>query len=118
FCQYVPYAWADGASWDEHRSDVGETVTRSIERYAPGFGKLIDGLHVQGPPDIEETVGLSGGHIFQGEILPPYMWENRLGYRTGVAGVYLCGAATHPGGSVIGINGRNAALTILRDSDD
>jgi len=30
-------------------------------------------------------------------------------------GVYLCGAATHPGGSVIAVNGRNAAQAILRD---
>jgi len=29
--------------------------------------------------------------------------------------VYLCGAATHPGGSVMGINGRNAAASVLRD---
>jgi phytoene dehydrogenase-like protein len=29
--------------------------------------------------------------------------------------VYLCGAATHPGGSVIGINGRNAAMAVLKD---
>jgi phytoene dehydrogenase-like protein len=30
-------------------------------------------------------------------------------------GVYLCGAATYPGGSVIGINGRNAAMAVLKD---
>lgn len=115
FCQYVPYEWADGGSWDDHRHRVGEVVTRSVERFAPGFGDLIEGIHVQGPPDIEETIGLTGGHIFQGEILPQYMWDARLPYRTGLPGVYLCGAATHPGGSVIGINGRNAALTVLQD---
>jgi phytoene dehydrogenase-like protein len=27
----------------------------------------------------------------------------------------LCGAATHPGGSVIGVNGRNAAMRVLRE---
>jgi len=115
FCQYVPYAWADGRSWDEHRSQVGDVVTRSIERYAPGFGGLVEHIHVQGPPDIEEAIGLSGGHIFQGEILPQYMWEDRLPYRTGVDGVYLCGVATNPGGSVIGVNGKNAAAVVLAD---
>ena len=118
FCQYVPYAWADGRSWDDHREEVGEIVTRSIERFAPGFGDLVEHIHVQGPPDIEESIGLTGGHIFQGEILPQYMWENRLAYRTGIDGVYLCGVATNPGGSVIGINGRNAALTVLADLDE
>ena len=115
FCQYVPYEWADGRSWDDHRPEVGAAVTRSIERFAPGFGDLVEGMHVQGPPDIEESIGLTGGHIFQGEILPDHMWENRLPYRTGLDGVYLCGAATHPGGSVIGVNGRNAAMTVLAD---
>jgi phytoene dehydrogenase-like protein len=68
-----------------------------------------------GPPDIEARTGLTGGHIFQGECLPQYMWERRLTARTTMPGIYLCGAATHPGGSVIAINGRNAAMAVLRD---
>ena len=32
---------------------------------------------------------------------------------TPIPGLYLCGAATHPGGSVIAANGRNAAMAIL-----
>ena len=43
----------------------------------------------------------TGGHIFQGEILPSYMWERRLESKTPMSGVYLCGACTHPGGSVL-----------------
>ena len=65
--------------------------------------------------DIETKVGLTGGHIFQGECLPPFMWEKRLTARTPMPGFYLCGACTHPGGSVIGVNGRNAAMAVLRD---
>ena len=115
FCQYAPYTWADGGTWDDHRAEVADAVIRSIERFAPGFAALVDHAHIQGPPDIESSIGLTGGHIFQGEILPAYMWEHRLAYRTGAPGVYLCGAATHPGGSVIGINGRNAAMAVLED---
>ncbi len=115
FCQYAPYTWADGATWDDHRADVEEAVTRSIERFAPGFGDLIEHTQVLGPPDIEARIGLTGGHIFHGDIRPRYMWENRMPYRTGVDGVYLCGASTHPGGSVIGINGRNSAMVVLAD---
>ena len=72
-------------------------------------------LHYEviGPRDIEQRVGLTGGHIFQGEILPQYLWDKRLTYKTPMDGVYLCGAATHPGGSVIAVNGRNAAMEIL-----
>ena len=115
FCQYVPYAWADGRSWDAHRSEVGAAVVRSIERFAPGFGSLVEHIHVEGPPDLEERIGLTGGHIFHGEILPEYLWDRRPGYRTGVDGVYLCGAGTHPGGGVIAANGRNAARVVLAD---
>ena len=43
------------------------------------------------------------------------MWDRRLAPRTPVEGFYLCGAATHPGGSVIGLNGRNAAMALLAD---
>jgi phytoene dehydrogenase-like protein len=69
---------------------------------------------VLGPPDIEKNVGLTGGHIFQGEILPDYLWDRRLTPQTPMPGVYLCGACTHPGGSVIAVNGRNAAMEVLR----
>jgi phytoene dehydrogenase-like protein len=43
------------------------------------------------------------------------MWDRRLEARTPVAGLYLCGAATHSGGSVIALNGRNAAMAVLED---
>ena len=67
------------------------------------------------PADVEERIGLTGGHIFQGEILPDQMWDRRFAARTPVPGLYLCGAATHPGGSVMARNGRNAAQVVLRD---
>jgi 2-isopropylmalate synthase len=50
-----------------------------------------------------------------GEVTPEQMWENRLRPRTPVPGLYFCGAATHPGGSVIALNGRNAAMAVLAD---
>ncbi len=73
---------------------------------------IID-VQVLGPPDIEREVGLTGGHIFQGECLPENMWDRRFSPRTPMPGVFLCGACTYPGGSVIAINGRNAAMEVL-----
>ena len=73
----------------------------------------IDELQVMGPPDIEARIGLTGGHIFQGQALPRQMWDRRLEARTPIEGLYLCGAATHPGGSVIALNGRIAAREVL-----
>jgi phytoene dehydrogenase-like protein len=115
FVQYVPYEWADGAGWDAHRSEVASKVVAAIERWAPGFGSMVEAIEVSGPPDIEEKIGLTGGHIFQGDCLPHQMFDRRMPYRTPVDGVYLCGACTHPGGSVIAANGRNAALRVLAD---
>ena len=85
----------------------------SIGRFCDNIPDAVIDVQVLGPPDIEETVGLTGGHIFQGECLPAYMWDNRLTPRTPMPGVFLCGACTHPGGSVIAINGRNAAMEVL-----
>jgi phytoene dehydrogenase-like protein len=114
FAQYVPYSFASG-SWDEHRNAAKSLALRSIGRFCSNLEESVVDAQVLGPPDIEQKVGLTGGHIFQGECLPAYMWSDRLAARTPMKGVYLCGACTHPGGSVIGINGRNAAMAVLHD---
>jgi phytoene dehydrogenase-like protein len=112
FAQYVPYNFTQG-NWDDYREKAGQIALDSIGRFCSNIPNAILHYEVIGPRDIEQRVGLAGGHIFQGEILPQYMWEKRLAYKTPMEGVYLCGAATHPGGSVIAINGRNAAMEIL-----
>ena len=115
FAQYVPYTIASG-SWDERRDDVRRLALASLARFCSNIYSAVIDVQVLGPPDIEEKVGLTGGHIFQGECLPAFMWSKRLSARTPMEGVYMCGACTHPGGSVIGINGRNAAMAVLRDT--
>ena len=115
FCQYAP-SDKDVAAWDAGlRDQAAEQVFGLIERYAPGFRDQVLEHEVLGPSDIEERIGLTGGCIFQGECFPDQMWDRRLAPRTPVEGFYLCGAATHPGGSVIGLNGRNAAMALLAD---
>jgi phytoene dehydrogenase-like protein len=115
FGQYAPYELAEG-TWDTRRDEVARQFIDLIERFAPGFEDLLVAHEVLGPPDIEERIGLTGGNIFQGEVTPDQMWEHRFAPRTPVAGLYLCGAATHPGGSVIALNGRNAAQAVLHDA--
>jgi phytoene dehydrogenase-like protein len=114
FAQYAPYD-LDHGTWDDRRDEIGRRVLDAIARFAPGIHDLVDCLEVLGPPDIEARIGLTGGHIFQGECLPDQMWQSRLAPRTPIDGVYLCGAATHPAGSVIALNGRNAAMAVLAD---
>jgi phytoene dehydrogenase-like protein len=120
FAQYVPYTFApgdgdSGHNWDSRRDEVRDLALRSLSRFCSNIDTAVIDAQVLGPPDIEKKVGLTGGHIFQGECLPPYMWDKRLTARTPMKGFYLCGACTHPGGSVIGANGRNAAMSVLKD---
>jgi phytoene dehydrogenase-like protein len=113
FAQYAPAALPDDGPLGRDRA--GDAVLAAVARYAPDVEACVVERQVLTPADVEERVGLSGGHIFQGEILPDQMWDRRFAARTSVPGLYLCGAATHPGGSVMARNGRNAAQAVLRD---
>ena len=80
-------------------------------------------LHRQilSPLVLERTYRLTGGNIFQGAMAMHQLFSFRpvagwADYRTPIAGLYLCGAAAHPGGGVMGACGRNAAREILRDN--
>ena len=112
FAQYAPYRLADG-DWEQRRENIADQVIAEIARFAPDVAGCIVERQVLGPPDVEARIGLTGGHIFQGECLPEQMWDRRFGPATPVPGLYLCGAGTHPGGSVIAVNGRNAAMAVL-----
>ena len=114
FAQYVPYTFTNG-NWETRRDEVRRLALGSLGRFCSNLDDAVVEAQVLGPPDIEKKVGLTGGHIFQGECLPAHMWSKRLTPRTPMEGVYLCGACTHPGGSVIGVNGRNAAMAVLAD---
>lgn len=113
FGQYAPYDVVGG--WAARRGEVARQFIELVGRFAPDFEDCLISHEVLGPPDIEARVGLTGGHIFQGEVRPEQMWTHRLTPRTPIEGVYLCGAATHPGGSVIATNGKNAAEAVLAD---
>lgn len=115
FAQYAPYHLSEG-DWDTRREEIGDMVLALVGRFAPDVADVVEEREVLGPPDVERRIGLTGGHIFQGECLPDQMWDRRFSARTPVPGLYLCGAATHPGGSVMAINGRNAAMAVLADS--
>lgn len=119
FAQYVPYELSEG-SWADHREAAGDVVLNTLERYAPGLTNLVEHRIVLGPQDLEERFGLTGGHIFHGEILPDWLFDRRPSspwhrYRLPVPGLYLCGAGAHPGGGVTGAPGRNAARAVLED---
>jgi phytoene dehydrogenase-like protein len=120
FSQYGPYELAEG-SWDEGgRDGYAARVLKALGEFAPSLESAVEHLEVLTPRDIEERFGLIGGNIMQGELTPDQLFSFRPipghgDYRTPVAGMYLCGSGTHPGGGVMGVPGRNAASVILRD---
>ncbi|HEY6835953.1 MAG TPA: NAD(P)/FAD-dependent oxidoreductase [Gaiellaceae bacterium] len=120
FVQYAPYHLADGDDWDDARRDAfGEAVVDTIAERAPNIRDLILHQQVLTPKDIEERFNLSEGNIFQGELSLEQLFFNRpvpgwARYRTPLRNLWMCGAATHPGGGIMGASGRLAALQVLR----
>jgi phytoene dehydrogenase-like protein len=103
------------------RDQLAVTVTRTIERFAPGFEASILAQQVLTPFDLERTYGLTGGHIFHGELGLDQLLTARplLGwarYRTPIRDLYLCGSGTHPGDGLTGRAGALASREILADA--
>ncbi|HSK62658.1 MAG TPA: NAD(P)/FAD-dependent oxidoreductase, partial [Pyrinomonadaceae bacterium] len=117
--QFAPYDLKQG-DWTTRRDEFAGNVLAQLENYAPGLRELILARQVITPRDLEETYGLSGGHIHHGEqtldqvftFRPLIGWAQ---YRTPLKRLYLCGAGTHPGGGITGRPGANAAREIARD---
>ncbi len=119
FSQWVPHPYADKPEPDELAAYV-DRLTARMETVAPGFTDSILGRQVIGPHEMQTEYGLVGGNIFHGELTPGQMFHCRpaAGYadlRTPIRGLYQAGSATHGGGGVTGIPGRNVVRQVLRD---
>jgi len=118
--RHVMSVIAEGVPFDVGER-VGDTVTRTIESYAPGFGELVEARHVITPLDIERDYGAAGGHPMHAEVGLDqwFAWRPLHGfgrYRMPLRGMYLCGSGAHPGGGVTGGPGQLAAGEILAES--
>lgn len=112
FAQYYPYDLAGG--WSRERAeDAADAIVALLAQYAPNIPNAIEARQVLSPADLEQRFGLVGGHIFHGELLPGQIYEERFAVRTPLAGLYLCGSGTHPGGCVSGFPGKRAAQAVL-----
>ena len=120
FTQYFPYKLAPGLTLQDEKEKYAERCFDLMNEYAPNFRRSVIGRQVLAPTDLEKRFGLTGGNIMQGSMslsslsfmrpVPGY-----ADYRTPIRGLYMCGAATHPGGGVMGACGYNAAREIMRD---
>ncbi len=143
FVQYAPYklsadAWhfagrqppalpgvsspeVSAPTWDDIKEKFADRCIETLAEYAPNVPGAIEHRQVLSPLDLERTFGITGGNIMQGAMSPHQLFCFRpvagwADHRTPIQGLYLCGAASHPGGGVLGACGKNAAEEILRDS--
>jgi phytoene dehydrogenase-like protein len=120
FVQYAPYHLDPAlGSWDDNRDAFGDTVIDRIAEFAPNIHEIVIERQVLTPLDIERRFGLTEGNIFQGELSLEQLFFNRpvpgwARFRTPVRNLWLCGSATHPGGGIMGANGRLAALDVVQ----
>jgi phytoene dehydrogenase-like protein len=119
YMQYAPYKLKNGA-WDDQRTALGDTVVKTLAQYAPDLPEKILSHQIITPQDLEDNYGLTGGHIFHGELALDQVFTMRpmldwARYRTPIQGLYLCGSGTHPGTGLTGGSGANAAREIVKD---
>ena len=119
FVQYAPYT-LKGTTWDAEKDKFADRCFDVLNEYAPNFKRSVIARQVIPPPEMEKLWGITGGNIMQGSMSLSSMFSLRpvagyANYRTPVKGLYLCGAAAHPGGGVMGAAGLNAAREMLKD---
>ncbi|GIH78760.1 phytoene desaturase family protein [Planobispora longispora] len=120
---WAPYdLGGDPENWDRRREEIADLLLSEWAEYAPNLsGRAVLGRRVFSPLDIERhCVNMVRGSHHVGAYEPAQLGGNRpvpeLGqYRTPISGLYLCGASSHPGGSVSAAPGYNGANAIAED---
>ena len=118
YMQYAPYKLKN-TDWETQRTALGEAVVKTIAHYAPTLPRTILRHQIITPKDLEETYGLTGGHIFHGELALDQFFTMRplldwARYQTPIEHLFLCGNGTHPGTGLTGGSGANAAREIIK----
>ena len=118
YMQYAPYNLKN-SDWESQRKALGETVVKTIAQYAPNLPQTILRHQIITPKDLEDTYGLTGGHIFHGELALDQFFTMRplldwARYKTPIERLFLCGSGTHPGTGLTGGSGANAAREIAK----
>ncbi len=115
---FAPYNLAGG--WTPaQREALGDTVVSELARYAPKVKNAIIARQTLTPADLEETYGLTGGHIYHGEHALDQLYATRPSqdlsrYATPVGGLFLAGSGSHPGGGITCAPGALAAKAVLK----
>jgi phytoene dehydrogenase-like protein len=118
YMQFAPFTLSGRRSWTDSAGELGRVVVDTLARYAPGIEALIVEQQIVTPLTLETTYGYTTGHILHGEPSLDQLYTMRpvLGcaqYQAPIAGLFVCGAGTHPGGGITGGSGQNAARAII-----
>jgi phytoene dehydrogenase-like protein len=119
-----PQAWEvpEGRQWDDYKGEVAARQLAHLRRFAPNLtDQAIVASFVKSPADIERSnAHMIHGTFHGGDRSLPFSGRNRpvpgwAGHRMPIPGLYQTGGTTHPGGSITGAPGRNAATVMLTD---
>jgi phytoene dehydrogenase-like protein len=115
----APYSRSDGRRWDDAKDEYAAALVERVGRHATGLstGDIL-ALRAESPVDVAGHNPFNlGGSCHGGEFVTPGggVIPGWTSYGTGIGGLFLTGATSHPGGSVSGRPGRNAARAVLRD---
>jgi len=112
FVQWVPNQ-IEGSSWEAEKSKYVDHLLGLWDRFAPGVSALVDDIVAFAPGDIESHFGITSGHIHH--VCNSISFTDRFPYKVpGVEALFSCSAGTHPGGSVLGCAGWNAAAVVAK----
>ena len=113
----APYERADGRAWADAKAAYAQAVIDRVSARAGGLGDgEILAMRAESPLDVaaHNPFNLGGScHGGEFETATGEMQRGWTSYLTGIAGLFLTGATSHPGGSVSGRPGRNAARAVL-----
>jgi phytoene dehydrogenase-like protein len=120
--QYHPYELRNGEDWDSIAEREADKLLAEVDRFAPGTSASVLDRYIQTPLGIERLHGMHRGNVMHLEMTIDQMFcfrptHEMAGYRTPIAGLYLTGSSTHPGGGVWGASGYNTARVMLGESE-
>ncbi len=105
------------AGWSDERNEELYEATIGVLEYAPGIRDLVVGREVLSPADLETRYGVTGGHLHHGEHALDQLLARPTPacarHATPIAGLYLCGSGSHPGGGITCVPGALGARALL-----
>jgi phytoene dehydrogenase-like protein len=120
-----PQAWETpegSGGWDGCKQEVAARQLAHVRRFLLNLGdEAIAASFVKSPADIEQSnAHMIHGAFHGGDRSLPFSGRNRpvpgfADHRMPIPGLYQTGGTTHPGGSITGVPGRNAATVLLND---